>query len=210
MFFGNEFFDSIPIKQFVNKKGLLMERYFYLKENKIKETFRKASIKDSKQVKKFKSFKNLRFIEYPKLGLKELDKINKKILKLGGGILLIDYGYLVSKNKSTLQSVIKHKKNNLYKNLGKADITYLVNFDFLKEYFTKNNLKVKKVVTQKFFLEKMGIMERANTLSRNMSFKEQSNLYLRLKRLLDLRLMGKLFKVIFAYNYESDKFLGFE
>ena len=56
----------------------------------------------------------------------------------------------------------------------------------------------------------MGIMERANTLSRNMSFKEQSNLYLRLKRLLDLRLMGKLFKVIFAYNYESDKFLGFE
>ena len=210
MFFGNEFFDSIPIKQFVNKKGLLMERYFYLKENKIKETFRKASIKDSKQVKKFKSFKNLRFIEYPKLGLKELDKINKKILKLGGGILLIDYGYLVSKNKSTLQSVIKHKKNNLYKNLGKADITYLVNFDFLKEYFTKNNLKLKKVVTQKFFLEKMGIMERANTLSRNMSFKEQSNLYLRLKRLLDLRLMGKLFKVIFAYNYESDKFLGFE
>ena len=209
IFFGNEFFDAIPIKQFENKKGLLMEKHYCLEKNKIKETFKEASIKDSSQIKKFKSLKNLRFIEYPKLGLKELDKIKKKILKLGGGILLIDYGYLVSKNRSTLQSVVKHKRNNLFRNLGKADITYLVNFDFLKEYFTKNNLKVKKVVTQKFFLEKMGIMERANTLSRKMSFKEQSNLYLRLKRLLDLKLMGKLFKVIFAYNFKSNKFLGF-
>ena len=109
-----------------------------------------------------------------------------------------------------MQSLIKHKRNNLLDNLGKADITALVNFSLLNEYFIKNNLKVKKIVTQKFFLEKMGIIERANNLSQNMSFKEQSNLYLRLKRLLDVKLMGNLFKVIFTYKSKKDNFLGFK
>ena len=56
----------------------------------------------------------------------------------------------------------------------------------------------------------MGIIERANNLSQKMSFKEQSNLYLRLKRLLDKKLMGNLFKVIFTYKSKKDNFLGFE
>ncbi len=124
--------------------------------------------------------------------------------------MLIDYGYLEPKNKSTLQSLIKHKRNNLFNNLGEADITSLVNFKLLNEYFIKNNLKVKKIVSQKFFLEKMGIIDRANNLSKKMSFKEQSNLYLRLKRLLDLKLMGSLFKVIFTYKFKKDNFIGFE
>ena len=105
---------------------------------------------------------------------------------------------------------MKHKQNKLLDNLGRADITSLVNFKLLNEYFIKNNLKVKKIVTQKFFLEKMGIIERAKSLSKKMSFKEQSNLYLRLKRLLDTKLMGNLFKVIFAYKSKKNNFLGFE
>ena len=66
------------------------------------------------------------------MGFYELNKIIKKISKLEGGLLLIDYGYLKPKNKNTLQSVIKHKKNNLLDNLGKADITSLVNFQSFK------------------------------------------------------------------------------
>ena len=56
----------------------------------------------------------------------------------------------------------------------------------------------------------MGIIERANSLSKKMSFKEQSNLYLRLKRLLDINLMGNLFKVIFTYKFKKNNFLGFK
>ncbi len=211
IFFGNEFFDAIPIKQFSRKRNLLMEKYYSLsKRNKIGEIYKKASSADILQIKKFKILKNLKFIEFPKLGLNELNKMIKKISKLEGGLLLIDYGYLTAKNKNTLQSLVKHKHNKLLDNLGKADITSLVNFNLLNEYFIKNDLKVKKVVTQKFFLEKMGIIERANNLSQKMSFKEQSNLYLRLKRLLDRKLMGNLFKVIFAYKSKKDNFLGFE
>ena len=211
IFFGNEFFDAIPIKQFSRKRNLLLEKYYSLnKKNKIDEIYKKASNKDASQIKKFRVLNNLKFVEFPKLGLDELKKIVKKISKLEGGLLLIDYGYLTPQNKSTLQSLIRHKRNNLLDNLGKADITSLVNFNLLNEYFIKNNLKVKKIVTQKFFLEKMGIIERANNLSQKMSFKEQSNLYLRLKRLLNTKLMGNLFKVIFTYKYKKDNFLGFE
>ena len=211
VFFGNEFFDAIPVKQFSRKNNLLMEKYYSLnKKNKIDEIYKKASGKDVSQIKNFKILKNLKFVEFPKLGLDELNKIIKKVSKLEGGLLLIDYGYLTLRNKNTLQSLVKHKRNKLLDNLGKADITSLVNFNLLNEYFIKNNLKVKKVVTQKFFLEKMGIIERANNLSQKMSFKEQSNLYLRLKRLLDTKLMGNLFKVIFAYKSKKDNFLGFE
>ena len=188
-----------------------MEKCYSLnKKNKIDEIYKKASSKDISQIKKFKILKNLKFVEFPKLGLDELNKVIKKISKLKGGLLLIDYGYLTPKNKNTLQSLIKHKRNKLLDNLGKADITSLVKLNLLNEYCIKNNLKVKKVVTQKFFLEKMGIIERANILSQKMSFKEQSNLYLRLKRLLDKKLMGNLFKVIFAYKSKKNNFLGFE
>ncbi len=211
VFFGNEFFDALPVKQFSLKGNLFMEKYYSLgKNNKIHEIYKKACNKDVSQIKKFKVLKNLKFIEFPKLGLEELNKIINKISKLEGGLLLIDYGYLTPSNKNTLQSLLKHKKNKLLDNLGKADITSLVNFNLLNEFFIKNNLKVKKIVSQKFFLEKMGIIERANNLSQKMSFREQSNLYLRLKRLLDKKLMGNLFKVIFTYKSKNNNFLGFE
>ena len=94
---------------------------------------------------------------------------------------------------------MKHKKNNLLDNLGKADVTAHVNFTLLKEFFLKNNLKTKKIITQKQFLENMGILQRAELVSKNMKFSEQSNLYLRMKRILSPKLMGNLFKVILAF-----------
>ena len=154
-------------------------------------------------IESYKTFKNLNFIELPDLGLKELKKIVKKISNLQGCLLMIDYGYLKSHNKDTLQSVMKHKKNNLLENLGKADVTSHVNFELLTEFFFKNNIKVKKIITQKQFLEKMGILERAKIISKKMKFREQSDLYLRLKRLLSPSSMGSLFKVILAYNFDK-------
>ena len=123
---------------------------------------------------------------------------------------MIDYGYLQSNNLNTLQSVIKHKKNELLKNLGKADITAHVNFSLMSEFFLRNKLKIKKIITQEQFLKKMGILERAKIISKKMSFKEQSDLYFRLKRLLSPDSMGELFKVILAYNFNRDTFKGFQ
>ena len=153
--------------------------------------------------------KNLKFIEFPKLGFKELEKIVKKISELNGCLMLIDYGYLKPHNLSTLQSVMKHKKNMILENLGNADITSHVNFSLLKEYFLKKNLKVKKIISQRDFLKNMGILDRANLLSKKMKFSDQADLYLRLKRLLSSKGMGNLFKVILAYKHFKSNYYGF-
>ena len=211
VFFGNEFFDAIPIKQFKKIKSNIFEKYYILEKNKnIREIFSKASPSSIKIIESYKSLKNLKFIEFPQLGFHELKKINKKISKLGGCILIIDYGYLKPNNQNTLQSVMKHKKNSLLRNLGKADITAHVNFALLKEFFKKDGLKVKNVITQRQFLQKMGILERAQLISSKMKFREQSDLYLRLKRLLGSNYMGDLFKVILAYKFNNNNFAGFK
>jgi len=210
IFFGNEFFDALPIKQFNNVKGLLFEKYYKLdSDNKIREIFKKASKKDISNINSYKSLKNQKFIEFPKFGFMELENIVKKILRLNGCLLLIDYGNVKSVNQNTLQSVINHKKNHLFMNLGKADVTSHVNFKLLSEFFVKNKLKVKKIVSQQKFLTNMGIIERAEIIAKKMKFKDQSNMYLRLKRLLSSTLMGELFKVTLAYKSKSDKFFGF-
>ncbi len=210
IFFGNEFFDSIPIKQFKRTKNTIFEKYFILKKNtKILETFKKAKQSDIDIIKSYKVLKQLKFIEFPKSGLKILEKVAKTISRQNGCVLMIDYGYLKPNNQNTLQSVMNNKKNNLLSNLGKADITYHVNFSLLKEFFLKKNLVTNRVVTQEKFLKNMGIIERAEMLSSKMKFKEQTNLYLRLKRLISPKLMGELFKVILAFKSEKDKYLGF-
>ena len=210
IFFGNEFFDAMPIKQFKNEKGFFFEKYYVLnKNNNIKEIFKKASIKDTSNINSYKSIKKLKFIEFPKYGLEELKKITKKILQLKGCLLLIDYGYLKPVNQNTLQSVMRHKKNNLLDNLGEADVTSQVNFKLLNEFFIKNNLKVGKIISQKKFLINMGIIKRAEIIAKKMKFKDQANMYLRLKRILGSGLMGELFKVVLAYKFKSDKFFGF-
>ncbi len=214
IFFGNEFFDAIPVKQFSYGEKLLLEKYYSISSvSKLTEVYERAKYEDVKMIKKFKVLKNLKFIEFPKLGFIELDKIVKKVKKLSGGILLIDYGYLNVLNRSTLQVVMKNKKINmshLFKNLGKADITSLVNFGLLQEFFLKNKLKVKKIVSQKFFLEKMGIIERAKILEKKMTFKQKDYMSITLKRLLHRELMGRLFKVIFAFKSKNSDFLGFK
>ena len=211
IFFGNEFFDAIPIKQFRREGKKYFEKYYTCdKRNKIREIFKPASEKDTKILNSLKSIKNLKFIEFPKEGLAELKKISSKISKLNGCLLMIDYGYFKPNNQNTLQSVIKHSKNNIFRNLGKADITCHVNFSLLSEYFVKNNLKVKKTITQNEFLNNMGILQRAEIVSKNMKFSEKSDLYLRLKRLLSPQYMGDLFKVILAYKSQISFYNGFK
>jgi NADH dehydrogenase [ubiquinone] 1 alpha subcomplex assembly factor 7 len=210
IFIGNEFFDAMPIKQFKKINKILYEQYVKLVSNsKIKTCFKKANSRTIVELKKYNLLKNQSFIEYPKQGLAELDLIANKIKKQNGGLLLIDYGFLKQKNKNTLQSVKNHKLNVLFKNIGDADITSLVNFTLIKKYLIKNKLRVGNIVTQGFFLKKMGIMNRAEAVARRMNFKEKSDLYFRIQRLINPKQMGELFKFLFASKLKKKFSLGF-
>ena len=211
LFFGNEFFDSIPIKQFKFNKFNVYEKFIQFQKGKFKKfLYKKTSKLNVKKLNDLNLLKKKGIIEYPQKGLQILKLIINKINKFKGGIMLIDYGYIRSEGGDTLQSIMSQKKNIYYKNVGKSDITYLVNFQLLNKFFLKNNLFLNKIVDQSFFLKKLGIFERAEILSKNMNFKEKSNLYYRLERLLSDEKMGKLFKVLFASNYKSKFNLGFE
>ena len=210
IFLGNEFFDAIPIKQYKKIDNRLYEKYVKLENNLTIKTFlKKTDSKTIKELKKFNLFKKQSFIEFPKQGLKELDLIIRTIKRLNGGLLLIDYGFLKQKSINTLQSVKNHKKNILFNNIGNADITSLVNFNLLKNYFKKKKLKTNHIVTQEFFLKKMGIINRAEILSKRMNFQEKSQTFYRLQRLLNPKQMGELFKVIFAFKLKYKFTTGF-
>ena len=211
LFFGNEFFDSIPIKQFEIRNLSVYEKFVQFKNDKFdKFILKKVSAKTLKKLKKLGLLRKKGIIEYPQKGLKILESIVKKINKLDGGILLIDYGYTKARGNNTLQSLKSHKKNMFYKNIGEADITYLVDFGLLNKFLASKKLILNKIVNQNFFLKKLGIIERAEILSKNISFKEKSDLYYRLERLLSEKKMGSLFKVLFASKNRTKFNLGFK
>ena len=82
--------------------------------------------------------------------------------------------------------------------------------DLIEQFLTKNKLSSNKVVDQAFFLKRLGIIERAEILSKGKSFQEKSDLYYRLERLIGEKKMGKLFKVIFATDKKTKFDLGFK
>ena len=98
---------------------------------------KKTSKKTIKKLNNFNLCIKDGVIEYPQDGLKILDLIIKKINKLKGGMLLIDYGYLKKQKIDTLQSLKSHKKNVYYRNI-EADITSLVNFQLCIPLSSKN------------------------------------------------------------------------
>ena len=152
---------------------------------------------------------NQKIIEFSPLTYKYLNIISKKINTFQGGLLIIDYGYLEKKMKNSLQSVHKHKFNNILENLRNSDITYNINFYLLKRIFKKLKLKVVGITTQGNFLTKLGIMKRAEILSQNLKFSKKADIYFRLNRLVDNKFMGTLFKVMFATKKNNKFKVGF-
>ena len=85
IFIANEFFDSIPIKQFKKKNNFWFEKCVKF-ENKNKAHFfeRKINIKKFEKKIKYKISYNQNFIEYSELGVKYLKNISRIIKKILG------------------------------------------------------------------------------------------------------------------------------
>jgi cyclopropane-fatty-acyl-phospholipid synthase len=211
IFLGNEFFDALPIKQIYKKKKLFFEKHVALSDDnkKIRFLHKKANNNLIKRIQKLNLISVGNTIEYPIEALKFLKAIAKKINKFEGALLTFDYGYTIKKNQNTLQSVKKHKYLDLFFKPGYSDITSYIKFKLFHKKLKKNNLDVKKITNQSEFLKKIGILERANILSKKMTFKAKANMFFRLKRLLDPKEMGDLFKVIFAQKKGGNFSLGF-
>ena len=210
IFIANEFFDSIPIKQFVKREKLWFEKFVNLKSKK-KAYFYEKKIDIQKFEKKinFKISKNQNFIEYSEIGFNYLNEISDLIKENSGGLLLIDYGYTDKKMKNTLQGVSNHKFANILNNIGNVDITHNINFELFKKFIKRKGGLQNNLTSQKNFLTKMGIKKRAEIISKNESFLRKAGIYYRLKRLIDENQMGSLFKVMLIKNKRNKFKLGF-
>ena len=62
---------------------------------------------------------------------------------------------------------------------------------------------------QKKFLIKLGILQRAEILTKNMPFTKKADIYFRIKKLVDENAMGDLFKVMLVTNKNNKFQLGF-
>ena len=210
IFIANEFFDAMPIKQFRKQRNIWYEKFVNF-ENYSKASFieKKTDIKKIEKRLNFKISQNQNFIEYSEFGFDYLKNISDIIKKNTGGLLIIDYGYLEKKMKNTLQAVSNHKFANILDNIGGVDITHNINFELFKKFTQKLGGLDNNLNTQKNFLIKMGIKERAEILSRNKNFSKKADIFYRLNRLIDEKQMGTLFKVMFIKSKKIKFNLGF-
>jgi len=210
IFIANEFFDALPIKQFLKKRKKWYERHVKFADDKNLEYLDiPFDMKKFENEIKFKISYKQKFIEYSPLATKYLKNIINKIKLNNGGILIIDYAYLETQMKNTLQAVSKHKYCDILKNFRNSDITYNLSFNLINKIVKKLGPCLSLSTTQKKFLTKLGILDRAEILSKNMPFSKKADIYFRIKRLIDERQMGHLFKVMFISNQKNKFRLGF-
>ena len=124
--------------------------------------------------------------------------------------MIIDYGYVKSKMSETLQAINKHKYSNILENIGDSDITHNINFGLFQKFVNQFGNLSSIVTSQKKFLTSMGILQRAEILSKNIPFSKKADLFYRIRRLIDEKQMGELFKVMLIKNMKNKFKTGFQ
>ena len=123
---------------------------------------------------------------------------------------MIDYGYTDNNMRDTLKAISNHKFANILDNIGNVDITHDISFDLFRNLIKKIGGLKNNLTSQKNFLIKMGIEQRAEIISRNQNFSKKADIYYRLKKLIDEKQMVNIFKVMLIKNKKNKFNLGFE
>ncbi|MGN7619123.1 MAG: class I SAM-dependent methyltransferase [Ehrlichia sp.] len=183
---ANEFFDALPIKQFLYINNSWHEKYVIVEDDEFKFTYKQVC-------RKFEvpDHVNDPIVEVCDEAISIIKYIECKILQNNGAAVIIDYGYINRPYKSTIQSVKAHQYNNLFQNIGKSDITAHVDFSMLKNSLSILN---SAVITQKDFLYRFGIKERLQVLIEKALDTQKRDLISGFLRLTEN--MGSMFKVL--------------
>ena len=99
--------------------------------------------------------------------------------------------------------------SNVLDSYGKSDITHNISFDLFNKIIKKLGSLSAVTTKQRHFLTKLGIFERTEIISKNIPFSKKTDIFYRIKRLIDKDQMGDLFKVLFITKKENKFTLGF-
>ena len=136
---ANEFFDALPIKQYILNDSRWYEILVKIHGKSIE--LARSEVPTELNLLKADSIKNSAIIELSPARQYAASIIADILGRYHGMVLLIDYGYIASPLKSTIQSVIGHRKlDGPFSFLGDADISSLVDFGALQSFFVGNGL----------------------------------------------------------------------
>jgi NADH dehydrogenase [ubiquinone] 1 alpha subcomplex assembly factor 7 len=195
---ANEFLDALPIRQMERKGGQWFERRvsigaddklcldsFDVDSSTLSMAPKSVSMNGGEGV--FETSQSLN--QY----IKSVDILLKK---QKGAALFVDYGHMRSAFGDTLQCVKSHRFANLFDTPGFCDITAHVDFENIANIALADGVSVHGPVTQRAFLQSLGVEERAERLWAVANEAQKESINTGLFRLIDTDEMGSLFKVI--------------
>jgi NADH dehydrogenase [ubiquinone] 1 alpha subcomplex assembly factor 7 len=135
--------------------------------------------------------------------LTPIQDLTRRISERGGVALFIDYGHVKSGAGNTLQAVGGHKFADPLERPGEVDLTVHVDFEALASFGKKWNARIQGPVTQRLFLMRLGIEQRARSLKRGKNAEVSAQIDAAMNRLIGPDPgMGELFKAM-AFTHPS-------
>ncbi len=202
---ANEFFDALPVRQFIRAGDGWSERMVGLDSDAL--TFGLTQAQPRPELAhRLEDTNEGDLVETCTAANTIAQSIAARIDTNGGAALIIDYGDWRSLG-DTLQAVSDHRKVNPLDTPGQADLTAHVDFEAL---LTGLPCLHSRVTPQGVFLERLGITARAQTLAQNLSGQARNTHITAHRRLTHPDEMGTLFKTCALYPKGTTPPPGFE
>lgn len=188
---ANEFFDALPVRQFVRAEGTWRERVVGLSPDGALcfglGTRRLAHGPEAPDGS---------LVEVAPAREAVAGQIGRRIASHGGAALVIDYGYSVTAYGETLQAVRAHEYADPLADPGEADLTAHVDFAALTRAAEAEGARCHGPMPQGEFLTSLGLGERAARLKAGKDAARAADLDAAAERLTSPAAMGTLFKAV--------------
>ncbi len=209
---ANEFFDALPIRQYVKAQGSLQERLVTVDAQT--DTLKFVVQPMGLQLIKGGGYApddgaDHQIVESSPVARQIMGQLSGHMARLGGAGLVVDYGYTGASRGNTLQAVKQHGFWPPLNAPGEADITAHVAFDDLAGLASEHGLACPPVTTQGAFLHTIGGGVRLKYLCEGGTPKQAERLMQGYARLVDPTQMGELFKVMGICSDPSLQLAGF-
>ncbi len=193
---ANEFFDALPIEQFVATSGGWRRQVVARDRSKFVAIPSVGTAED--QIAGTASgFPEGTILERSPISVEMAGSLASRLTKQGGTLLIIDYGYAKPGTGSTLQAVKDHLPISPFDSPGTSDLTAHVDFHTLANIARTRLLAVHGPAEQGQWLKSLGIDQRAETLIAKTPEKA-GNIRAAHQRLTHPDEMGCLFRVMAA------------
>lgn len=193
---ANEFFDALPIRQYVRTERGWCERMITVKDGELAFALAPVALPVAAVPAGLEQAPDGAVYETSPAAAALAEDIARVIAARGGAGLIIDYGYGMRTGfAETLQAVGGHRFADVLAAPGEADLSAHVDFAALAAAGKRGGAAISGPVTQGAFLANLGLTERAEQLMKA-NPDEAENLLAATERLIGHDKMGQLFKVL--------------